>query len=91
MTSEYQYYGSKGFTQPELSSRQCAYFGGQPGDIESLSDLRYAYFTAKVGPSTPPESINDLESDYYKALGGTGTLDDMREQFWSGKIVDPAP
>lgn len=86
---EYEFYGTQGFTQDSLQDRRYAFFGGPPGNID---DLRRAWYITQLSlPVDIAASVNDLEHLYYRALGGVGSLQDQRSQYWSGTIapVDP--
>lgn len=81
---EYEFYGSEGFTQNSLQDRRYAFFGGPPG---SINDLRRAWYATQLGLTNSALSVNDLEFRYYQSLGGVGSLQDMRGQYWSGTIA----
>lgn len=92
--SEYEFYGNQGFTQPELSSRQRAFFGGTPEANLSINDLKSAWYRNELGLSASENlSINDLEYRYYLSIGGdpSNSLFDLRQQYWSGDITPDEP
>jgi hypothetical protein len=95
MTTEYEFYGQFGITDNELSSRQRRFWGGfvNPDEKRSNMDLKRDFFAGELGinPATSTKSVADLELEYYASIGGTGTIDDMRQQFWSGTITPDPP
>lgn len=89
--SESAYYDSLGIPPGGLGTRRRAYFGGTMTDQLSDADLAYRFYSGKMPGVTG--SINDLRSEYLRSLGGTGSINDMLNQLYSGEIsetpVDP--
>ncbi len=49
---------------------------------QQRNDLEILYPESKGGPA--PTQMNDTWFDYLRGLGCTGSLDDMKKQFWEG-------
>ena len=48
--------------------------------VQSRNDLELIYPESKAGPA--PTQMNDTWFAWLRSLGHTGTLDDMKKQFW---------
>ncbi|QSJ04766.1 hypothetical protein [Cellulosimicrobium phage DS1] len=84
--SESAYYDSLGIPPGGLGSRRRAYFGGTPTDALSDNDLAYRYYLNKMPGATG--TLNDLRAAYLRSLGGTGSINDMLNQLYSGVISE---